>query len=107
MFGDRARRKIGDCADETDPSESEQGQAQQFDARPHQRVSTAQVEHAREVLEVLGGLFDAHDVVVVAAQPGDGLGGDVDRCADRHVVEHDRHVGEGRATVEYHWYRPS
>ena len=96
IFGDRTGRQVGDGTDEPDTTQRQQRQAQQLDPRPHQHVAPTQVEDPREVLEVLGGLLDADDVGVVSPQACHRLGCHVDCGADRHVVQHDRHVGEGR-----------
>ena len=98
------RRQVGHRADEADPAEGEQRQAQQLDAGPDQDVPAALVQHAGEVLEVPGGLLDPDDVAILPPQPGDGLRRDVDGGAGRDVVDDDGQVrvlgGHGRVPLE-------
>src|SRR5690606_12668379 len=83
---------VGGGAHEPGAAEGEEREAQQFDAAPHEQLCAAQVQHAGEVFEVFRGLFDADEVVDVAKQARDGLGGDVDRRAARHVVGDDGQI---------------
>ena len=70
-LGHRIGREVAHAGQVAGAAEGQHRVAEQLDARERDEVRAGLVEHVGDVLEVAGGLLDADDVGVRAAQPPD------------------------------------
>lgn len=86
---------VGGGGDGPHRPQAHHGEGEAFQAAEDEKVPPRLQKEVGEVLQVLGGVLEAHDVGEVPPQAPHGLGGDLHPGPSRDVVDEEGKVGDG------------